>query len=131
VLIGTPHYAIDLARGLARVHDLTFDVLPTEERDRYYELAAWITDEYVAGDDFHEGCYPRDTMLDLIAQAYEDGYEHRGAEDRQAIETLAGTSGEAAKAVLRTAYAAIRGTQSGEAMRHKTASYVRGLVLDQ
>lgn len=125
-LVATPHYAKELARELARVggYEDPFDLLPQEERDRLYEMAAWVVDDYVAGDDFHEGCMPAEGHYDAVGDAYEDGIEDGIRSAQEAIAALGRTKTGPARAALREAYRAAEGTESGEAMRGRIAAYV-------
>lgn len=124
MLVATPHYAKDVARELAHVAGEAFDQLTGEARDRFYEMAAWVTDDYLTADQFHEGCTSSEVADDMEQSAFQAGYERATEAALAAIEKVgkAATS-EDAKTWLREAYTAARGTESGEAMRAMIASY--------
>lgn len=125
MLVATPHYAKDVARGLAYAAGETFDMLTGEARDRFWEMAAWVTDDYVTGDDFHEGCAPVAAVHDAQEQGYEDGYEAAWKDARATLAAVGqGERGERRQA-LRDAYRALRATESGEAMRTQIQAYMR------
>lgn len=124
MIVATPHYAKDVAIELARIDGEVFDALQGEHRDRYYAYAAWVTDDYLTADEFHEGCMPEDAADDMEEAAFEAGYEKATHAALNAIGKLgqAATNPEV-KTWLREAYTACRGTESGEAMRAMTAAY--------
>lgn len=116
-MIATPTYARDVAIQLAEVCGESFVMMPSgEERDRFWAMAAWIVDEFVAGDDFHEGCVAEDAAEDWEEEGFEAGYERAQTDALKAIAELgAGSRGERREA-FREAYKAARGTESRQAM---------------
>lgn len=125
MLVATPTYAADTAARLAEICGDTFALMPQgDERDRYWLMAAYIHDELLADDEFHEGCLPEEVADDREEAAFEAGYEkaHEGVL-ASLVELGTGTTGER-RTALREAYAAARGTESRQAMDAMIASYI-------
>lgn len=124
MIVGTPVHAREVAAQLAEICDLSFVGMPGgDERDRFWAMASWVVDEFVADDDFHEGCLPFEVGEDWEAAAFEAGYEKAQGDALAAIKELGvGSTGERRQA-LREAYSASRGTESREAMDAMILAY--------